>query len=120
MSEIRLYWYWTTNTQKVRFALEKLSLSYECITINLGIGELKQPDFLGTNPRGKVPALELNGTIICEFNAIVMSLVRYTKRLCPKKLSESRSSYILKKILHHGVVYQCSSSCMFKANHKKY
>ena len=95
MSEIRLYWYWTTNPQKVRFALEELSLPYECITINLGKGEQKNDDFLRLNPRGQVPVLELDGNIICESNAIVLALAEHAKKKWPIKKKQLSKAYEL-------------------------
>ena len=36
--EIQLYWYWTTNPQKIRLVLEEWQLTYTCIKIDLARG----------------------------------------------------------------------------------
>ena len=38
---MQLFWFWSTNPQKIRLALEKLNLPYELLTIDLFMGEHK-------------------------------------------------------------------------------
>ncbi|MFY9314401.1 MAG: glutathione S-transferase family protein [Burkholderiales bacterium] len=57
---------------KVWLALEHKQLHYELKLKSLRNGELKTPEFLAINPRGKVPVLvEDDGIPICESVAIV-------------------------------------------------
>ena len=96
MSEIRLYWYWTTNPQKVRFALEEMNLSYTLHKINLGTKENQSEDYLSINPKGQVPALSIDGQIITESNAILLSLATRFEKLWPSSPQEqSRAMELL-------------------------
>lgn len=74
MSDIHLYWFWSTNPQKVRFALEEMKLPYTLHKINLGTKENQSPEYLSINPKGQVPALSIDGQVITESNAILLSL----------------------------------------------
>ena len=48
---ITLYWYWTTNPQKIRLALEELKLSYTLQKIHLGYGEHRKNEYKKIHPR---------------------------------------------------------------------
>lgn len=56
---------------KVWLALEHKQLPYELKLMSLQNGELKKPEFLAINPRGKVPVLVDGGLIIRESAVIV-------------------------------------------------
>lgn len=56
---------------RVWLALEHKQLSYELKLMSLQDGNLKQPEYLAINPRGKVPALVDNGFVVWESSAIV-------------------------------------------------
>lgn len=80
MSDIKLYWFWSTNPQKVRFALEEMKLPYILHKVDLARGEHKKADFLAINPRGQVPVLSIDEQLITESNAILLTLaIRYQK-----------------------------------------
>ena len=64
MDAIRLHWFWSTNPQKIRFALNELGLKYTLEFVDLRKAEQKQPAFLKLNPRAKVPVLEIDGTVL--------------------------------------------------------
>lgn len=88
MSEITLYWYWTTNPQKVRFALEEMGIPYTLQLIDLSQRKNKEEEYLQINPRGQVPALSIDGQIICESNAILLSLATRFQKLWPTSVEE--------------------------------
>lgn len=70
---MKLYWWWTTNPQKVRLALEELSLPYTLETIDLFRGKHRTDTYKVTSPRQRVPALELDdGTILWESGAALL------------------------------------------------
>ena len=56
---------------RVWLALEHKQLSYELKLMSLQDGDLKQPEYLAINPRGKVPALVDNGFVVWESSVIV-------------------------------------------------
>jgi glutathione S-transferase len=96
MSDIQLYWFWSTNPQKVRFALEEMELPYTLHKINLGQGAHKTPEYRMINPREQVPALSIDGKIICESNAILLTLATRFQKLWPQDPQEqSRAMELL-------------------------
>ena len=88
MSDIHLYWFWSTNPQKVRFALEEMKLSYTLHKIDLGKKENQSSEYLSINPKGQVPALSIDGQLITESNAILLSLAMRFHRLWPSSPQE--------------------------------
>ncbi len=70
---MKLYNYWRSGTSyRVRIALALKEIEYEYIPINLRDAEQKNAAYLGLNPQGLVPSLELdNGTVITQSPAIL-------------------------------------------------
>jgi len=56
---------------RVRVALNLKGLAYEDAFIHLRRGDQRQPDYLGVNPQGLVPALEIDGQTLIQSMAIV-------------------------------------------------
>ncbi|MBR59108.1 MAG: hypothetical protein CMH54_13955 [Myxococcales bacterium] len=71
---MKLYWFWSTNPQKVRWALEELELSYDLVEVDLVKRENKQDWFRAISPRCVVPALELDDVVLWESDAILTYL----------------------------------------------
>ncbi len=84
MSDIRLHWYWSTNPQKVRLALEELGLTYQRLKVELGRKEQKRPEYLEIHPRGQVPALEIDSAVLWESGAALAYLGQREGRLWPE------------------------------------
>ena len=80
---MKLYWYWSTNPQKIRLALEELGLDYELVEVDLFSGAHKKSEYLEISPRGKVPALETDGAVLWDSGAILAYLAGREKRLWP-------------------------------------
>lgn len=80
---MKLYWFWSTNPQKARWALEELGLDYELIEVDLGRREQTQDAFLAINPRGQVPVLVDGDLTITQSNGILCHLGETTKGLWP-------------------------------------
>lgn len=59
---------------KVWLALEHKRLSYELRVLSFQAGDMRKPDFLRINPRGKVPALLDGNEALFESSAIVEHL----------------------------------------------
>ena len=81
---MRLHWFWSTNPQKIRLALEELELDYELNKVDLFKAEHKSDDYKAISPRGTVPALEIDGNILWESNSILIYLAQRENRLWPQ------------------------------------
>jgi len=64
------------HSHRVDLMLNLLGLPHENITIDLMKGEQKTPEFLALNPFGTVPALEDDGVILGDSNAIILYLAK--------------------------------------------
>ncbi|AKM30842.1 glutathione S-transferase [Pandoraea faecigallinarum] len=59
---------------RIELMLNLLDLPYETVDIDLGAGEHKQPAYLAINPFGQVPAIDDNGVVLADSNAILVYL----------------------------------------------
>lgn len=64
------------NSYRIRLLLSLLDLKHELVTVNLMKGEQREPWFLKLNPRGQVPALDDDGTVVWDSMAILVYLAR--------------------------------------------
>lgn len=64
------------NAYKVRILLELLKIPREDILVDLVKREHKSADYLKINPRGEVPAIDDNGTVIWDSGACLVYLAR--------------------------------------------
>ena len=64
------------NSYRVRLLLSLLGLKHELVTVNLMKGEQREPWFLKLNPRGQVPTLDDDGTVVWDSMAILAYLAR--------------------------------------------
>jgi glutathione S-transferase len=108
---MKLYWYWSTNPQKVRLALEELALPYERITVDLFKGEHQTDTYRGISPRGKVPALEVDGTVLWESNAILTYLGEREARLWPNEPTQLAKA--LNLLFLEAAAFQDAAGVMF-------
>ena len=54
--------------------LEELGIAYEAVRINTAEGQQRSPGYLRINPRGRVPALAVDGKVLVENVAILAFL----------------------------------------------
>ena len=79
------------NAYKVRLALAHLGIPFERIELDTDSGETRTAAYLGKNPNGKVPALEMDGgEVLCESDAILFYLAEGTPLLPDDKLARAR------------------------------
>ena len=71
---MKLYWFSSTNPQKVRLALEELKLDYELIPVDLYKGLHRKGELSEKLPRKKLPVLEADGVTLHESGAILLWL----------------------------------------------
>lgn len=72
---IRLYRYALSgHCHRIELMLNLLDLPYEAIDVDLATGEHKQPAYLAINPFGQVPAIDDDGVVLSDSNAILVYL----------------------------------------------
>jgi len=64
------------NAYRIRLMLALLGLNYEPVALKLMQGEQREPAFLNLNPRGQVPTLDDDGTVVWDSLAILVYLAR--------------------------------------------
>jgi len=64
------------NSYRARLFLSLLGLQYELRPLDLVNGEQRQPWYLELNPRGQVPTLDDDGTIVWDSMAVLVYLAR--------------------------------------------
>lgn len=82
---MELYWWWSTNPQKIRLALEEMQLSYTLNVVDLFKRENQADSFRDISPRGKVPVLKLpDGRLLWESGAALTWLGQAHQTLWPQ------------------------------------
>lgn len=76
MSELLLYHFPGACSRVTMVALEHCGCEYRDEPVNLAKGQQMQPDYRAANPRGKVPALLVDGRLLSENAAILAWLAR--------------------------------------------
>jgi glutathione S-transferase len=64
----------SSNVQKVVWLCEEIALPYERIDVGGAFGGLDVPNYLARNPNGRIPAIDDDGFVLWESNAIVRYL----------------------------------------------
>lgn len=84
------FWYnLAPNPMKVALLLEELGVSYEAIPVDTRKGEQHAASFKAINPNAKVPAVEEDGVIVFDSNAILLWLAEKHGRFVAKDLSSA-------------------------------
>lgn len=79
------------NCYKLRLALTQLEHAFELVDIDITRGESRTASYLGKNPNGKVPALEIEtGEVLAESNAILWYLANDSVLLPESRLDRAR------------------------------
>jgi glutathione S-transferase len=71
---IRLHFSPGTRAVRVRWVLEEIGVPYQLSVVSLRWGAHKSKDYLAVHPLGKVPALEIDNTIVFESLGICLYL----------------------------------------------
>ncbi len=80
---LTFYFHPTPNPFKVALMLEELGLDYEVHPVDTRKGEQHEPGFLAVNPNAKVPAIDDDGTVVFDSNAILLYLAQKHGRFIP-------------------------------------
>tara|TARA_B100000900_G_scaffold198296_1_gene168049 strand:+ start:10342 stop:10941 length:600 start_codon:yes stop_codon:yes gene_type:complete len=82
------------NCFKVKLLLVQSKIPFESIIIDVFKGESRRDPFLQINNAGKIPAIDDNGFILNESNAILLYLAeKYNKNLLSENLDERGKIY---------------------------
>jgi glutathione S-transferase len=69
---LKIYGTSRSRTTRALWAAEELGLKYEHIPV--AVADSRNPDFVEINPNGRIPAIEDDGTVLCESMAINLYL----------------------------------------------
>src|SRR5215813_13032125 len=87
---LKFYFNGSPNPTKVALFLEESGLPFEPVAVDARKGEQFTPEFLRINPNGKVPAIEDDGTIVFDSNAILLYLAEKTGKFLPPAKERGR------------------------------
>jgi GST-like protein len=78
------YFHPTPNPMKVALLLAESGLKYQLVAVDTLKGEQHSPAFKAINPNGKLPAINDDGTIVFDSNAILLYLAEKTNTFLGK------------------------------------
>lgn len=85
---LKFYFNGSPNPTKVALFLEEAGLAYEPVPVDTRTGDQFKAGYLAVNPNGKVPAIDDNGTIVFDSNAILLYLAEKTGKFLPSNRAE--------------------------------
>ncbi|MEM8655475.1 MAG: glutathione S-transferase family protein [Pseudomonadota bacterium] len=80
---MKLYYAKGTISIAVAIALEEAGLAYDTHRLDFAAGDQQSADYAAINPKGRVPALEVNGTILTETGALLDYIAAHAPDLMP-------------------------------------
>ncbi|MGH1465242.1 MAG: glutathione S-transferase family protein [Cognatishimia sp.] len=85
-----------TRSGRILWLLEELSLDYDVSTYQIGDGSMRTADFLERSPLGRVPALDMDGTVVFESAAITQMLCEQypDAELAPSVGADDRATFL--------------------------
>jgi GST-like protein len=91
---LKFYFNGSPNPTKVGLFLEEAGVAYEAVPIDARTGDQFKPDYLAINPNGKVPAIDDDGVIVFDSNAILLYLAEKTGKFLPANTPKSRGEML--------------------------
>ena len=89
---IKFYFNGAPNPNKVALFLEESGLPFEAIPVDTRKGEQFAPEFLKVNPNGKVPAIDDDGVLVFDSNAILLYLAEENGKFLPANTPANRAA----------------------------
>ena len=80
---LKFYFNGSPNPTKVALFLEEAGIAYEPKPSDTRMGQQFDPAFLAVNPNAKVPAIDDNGTVVFDSNAILLYLAEQSGKFLP-------------------------------------
>jgi glutathione S-transferase len=93
---VKLHFALFTRSTRPRWLLEELGIPYELALVNMKEGAHKTPEYRSkVHPLGRVPAAEIDGTVLFESSAIIATLAdrHLDKGLAPAPDAPARARY---------------------------
>jgi GSH-dependent disulfide-bond oxidoreductase len=91
---LKFYFNGSPNPTKVAIFLEEAGVPYEPVQVDARLGDQFKPEFLAINPNGKVPAIDDDGVIVFDSNAILLYLAEKTGKFLPDSTPKSRAELL--------------------------
>jgi GSH-dependent disulfide-bond oxidoreductase len=91
---LKFYFNGAPNPNKVALFLEESGLPFEAIAVDTRKGDQFKPEFLKVNPNGKVPAIDDDGTLVFDSNAILLYLAEKTGQFLPASTPQRRAELL--------------------------
>ena len=76
MSRLRIYGVARTRAFRAIWMAKELGLDYEHVPIEIGPAGARKPEYLAINPNGRLPAIEDDGFVLWESQAITLYLAK--------------------------------------------
>jgi GST-like protein len=91
---LKFYFNGSPNPTKIALLLEETGIPYEPVPIDTRTGAQFKPEYLAINPNGKVPAIDDDGAIVFDSNAILLYVAEKTGKFLPANTSKSRGELL--------------------------
>ena len=91
---LKFYFNGSPNPTKVALLLEETGIAYEPVPIDARTGAQFKPEFLAVNPNGKVPAIDDDGVLVFDSNAILLYLAEKTGKFLPANTPKARGELL--------------------------
>jgi GST-like protein len=92
---IKFFYNLAPNPMKVALLLEELGLPYEAVPVDTRKGEQHTAAFKAVNPNAKVPAIDDDGVVMFDSNAIVLWLADKHRRFVPTDMASAERAETL-------------------------
>ena len=92
---IKFFYNLAPNPMKVALLLEELGLAYEAVPVDTRKGEQHTSAFKAVNPNAKVPAIDDDGVVMFDSNAIVLWLADKHARFVPTDMASAERAETL-------------------------
>src|ERR1700750_1524812 len=89
---LKFYFNGSPNPTKVALFLEEAGIAYQPVAIDARTGAQFKPDYLAINPNAKVPAIDDDGVIVFDSNAILLYLAEKTGKFLPANAPQNRAA----------------------------
>ncbi len=91
---LKFYFNGAPNPNKVALFLEESGLPFEPVPVDTRKGDQFKPEFLKVNPNGKVPAIDDDGVVVFDSNAILLYLAEKTGKFLPPATPKNRAQLL--------------------------